>query len=276
MNFLGKILVVLILIMSIIFMSLAMAMYATHRNWKKEADSLQIEVNEANARNRELDAELKELDGELAAEQASYIQQLQKLESERQQLTVQRNEMQERLTQLVGQNRELTGTVGATQQRLTALVEEVNELRANIIAAQQKRDESFVMVVEKTDELHQLRGDLTRATERNQQLIEQVSRYTQLMTENDLDPNAPPKGDPPKVGGKVTQVRKNDLIEVSLGSDDGLRPGHTIEVYRGANYIGRAEVLETAPDKAVGKMLKQFRRSIVQEGDRVATRLKVS
>ena len=34
MNWLGKVFVVLILIMSLVFMGLAMAVYATHKNWK--------------------------------------------------------------------------------------------------------------------------------------------------------------------------------------------------------------------------------------------------
>ena len=35
MNWLGKVFVVLILIMSLVFMGLAMAVYATHKNWKE-------------------------------------------------------------------------------------------------------------------------------------------------------------------------------------------------------------------------------------------------
>ena len=35
MNWLGKVFVVLILIMSLLFMGLAMAVYATHRNWRE-------------------------------------------------------------------------------------------------------------------------------------------------------------------------------------------------------------------------------------------------
>ena len=38
MNWLGKVFVVLILIMSLVFMGLAMAVYATHKNWKEVID----------------------------------------------------------------------------------------------------------------------------------------------------------------------------------------------------------------------------------------------
>jgi hypothetical protein len=276
MNLVGKIFLVLILIMSLVFMSLAMAVYSTHQNWRDAADDLNKKVAEAQARNRDLREDLKRLDTQMAEEKESYRQQLQKLETMRVELTDQRDQMQERLAQSVGQNRELTGTVGATQQRLTALLEEVGQLRAKIIKAQQDRDAAFGQVVAKTDQLHQAHADLTRAQERQDQLVGQVAQYTRLMNENNIDPAAPPKGLPPQLDGRVTAVNRNDLIEVSLGSDDGLRAGHTIEVYRGRNYLGRAQVLDTAPDKAVGKLLRQYRKGIIQKGDRVATRLKIS
>ena len=37
MNWLGKVFVVVILIMSLVFMGLSMAVYATHKNWKTVA-----------------------------------------------------------------------------------------------------------------------------------------------------------------------------------------------------------------------------------------------
>ncbi|OHB81979.1 MAG: hypothetical protein A2W31_08955 [Planctomycetes bacterium RBG_16_64_10] len=276
MNLVGKIFLVLILIMSIVFMSLAMAVYSTHQNWRQAAEDLKKKVAEAQAKNTDLGEELKRLDTQMAEEKEAYRQQLQKLETMRVELTDQRDQMQERLSQLVGQTRELTGTVGATQQRLTALIEEVGQLRTNIVKAQQDRDAAFAQVIEKTDQLHQAHAELTKAQERKDQLVGQVARYTRLMTENNIDPAAPPKGLPPQLDGQVTAVSRDNLIEVSLGSDDGLRAGHTIEVYRGRNYLGRAQVLETAPDKAVGKLLKQYRKGIIQKGDRVATRLKIS
>lgn len=276
MNLVGKIFVVLILVMSIVFMSLAMAVYSTHQNWRKVAEQRKAQVAQEQAKNKELQDDLKQLDTERAMEKDAYRQQLQKLETKRTELARERDTMQQRLAQLVGQNRELTGTVGAAQQRLTALVQEVGQLRAKIVAAQQARDKAFSQVVAKTDDLHQAHAELTREKEREDQLVQQVARYTRLAKEANLDLTAPLKGLPPQLDGRVTAVSKNDLIEVSLGSDDGLRAGHTIEVFRGRNYLGRAQVLETTPDRAVAKILKPYRRGMIQKGDRVATRLKIS
>ena len=79
--------------------------------------------------------------------------------------------------------------------------------------------------------------------------------------------------------GLVSAVRRRgstQLIEVTIGADDGLRAGHTVEVFRGSKYLGRAEIIRTTPDRAIGKIDRRFLHGQIQEGDRVATRLKLS
>ena len=66
------------------------------------------------------------------------------------------------------------------------------------------------------------------------------------------------------------------LVEITIGSDDGLKPGHTAEIYRGDRYLGRIEILKTDPDRAVGRVDNRYQQGPIQEGDRVATRLKLS
>jgi hypothetical protein len=69
-------------------------------------------------------------------------------------------------------------------------------------------------------------------------------------------------------------VREGGLIEVSLGSDEGLRRGHKLDVYRlTGGYLGRAEVVDTNPDRAVARIIPEFRQGIIRKGDRVATKL---
>lgn len=74
----------------------------------------------------------------------------------------------------------------------------------------------------------------------------------------------------------MTAIHGKDLIEISLGSDDGLRKGHTVEVFRGSSYLGRARIVKTGPSQAVAEMLKEYQKGFIQKGDRVATRLDVS
>ncbi len=276
MNFVGKIIVVLILVMSLVFMAFSMAVYSTHRNWKAEADKLKVQRDNGKVKNDELNKQLEDLKTKLAQETAAYEQQLAKLGTLREELLQRRDSDEQRLAQLVGQNAELTGTVGATQQRLTALVEEVGQLRADIVLAQKDRDERFADVVVKTEKLHNVHAQLVRAKEVEMQLAREIARYKLAADGAGLDLNAPADGAPPTVEGQVTRVAGNRLIEVSLGSDDGLRTKHTVHVYRGKSYLGKVEILETSPDRAVGRILRPYQKGAIRKGDRVATRLNVS
>jgi hypothetical protein len=75
------------------------------------------------------------------------------------------------------------------------------------------------------------------------------------------------------VEGVVTAVGAKDLLEISIGADDGLKKGHTLEIYRSNSYLGRVQVMETWPDRAVVKIIPEYRKVIIKKGDRVATKL---
>ena len=59
-----------------------------------------------------------------------------------------------------------------------------------------------------------------------------------MLAAHGLTKDTPVDGIPPEMRGKVLAVNRDNMIEVSLGSDDGLRAGHTVEVYRGQQVLG--------------------------------------
>lgn len=77
----------------------------------------------------------------------------------------------------------------------------------------------------------------------------------------------------PSIDGVVSAVA-DDSVEVTLGGDDGVQMGHFLEVWRDDQYLGRVVVISVKSDRAVGRIIPEFRRGIIQPGDRVATRLK--
>jgi membrane-associated protease RseP (regulator of RpoE activity) len=79
------------------------------------------------------------------------------------------------------------------------------------------------------------------------------------------------------VEGLITDVFKGYLVEISIGSDDGLEVGNILHVHRaGQAYLGRVQVIETSPDRSAAKILRESNTAEIQKGDRVATNLKVS
>ena len=74
MTLVGKIFTVLILVMSIAFMMLAVTVFATHRNWRVMVvgpGGLKTQIEQVDATNKRLRAELERMRGQMALEQAA-------------------------------------------------------------------------------------------------------------------------------------------------------------------------------------------------------------
>ena len=50
--------------------------------------------------------------------------------------------------------------------------------------------------------------------------------------------------------------------------------GSNTEVFRGSTYLGRVEVLHASTDRAVGKILRGFKKGAIQKDDDVTTRFR--
>lgn len=282
MNTVGKIFVVLILVFSVWFAAMAVAVYATHKNWhdvvKNPNTGLEIRLSQADTENRELKTRLEALNQKLASEKEARTQAVAKLENEKAQLVQQVTGLQQKEDQLVQSERKSVATMEATQQTLAALRAEVEQLRQDIRTVQQEKEDNFQQVVKLTDELHQAQSEQARLNERNLQLSEQVARQKTVLDRHDLDEFEPVDGIPPRVDGVVLASSSEGLVEISLGSDDGIRKGNLLEVYRlrpdSTKYLGRIEIIRTAPDKSVAKVIPEFRKGVIEKEDRVATRLR--
>jgi LPS O-antigen subunit length determinant protein (WzzB/FepE family) len=278
MNWLGKVFVVVILIMSLVFMGLSMAVYATHKNWKTVSEGLAKEVTqlkaekeaETSAHNRRVE----DLEREVTAEK----QQAVKAEAERVSLAEHNVQIQTELDGLKQNQRDHIAAVASTQAINQTLAGEVGDLRQKIRGEQQTRDRVFKRALDATEELNQAAGEYQNARERSDQLTKQVAGMTTVMREKGIDPATNPNAVVPTVEGVVSGTKRAggaQLIEVTIGSDDGLKTGNTLEVSRGDKYLGRLEVIQTSPDKSVGRVDRNFQQGQIQEGDRVATRIKL-
>jgi vacuolar-type H+-ATPase subunit I/STV1 len=278
MNFIGKVLTFAVLIVSIFLMVAAMFVYATHRNWKEDFEAMKAQRDQLQAQQAQLQSQKNLLETTLSTEVESARQEASKLATERDQLSSQNVSLQSQLDQALQLERTNTAAVASTQANNEKLTEEVGGLRDEIRTNQAERDRAFTTTVQSTDELHQAQGELTALRERNTQLAQEVGNKTRLLDDNGIDPATDPAAVVPRVRGVVSATQNtagSQLIEISIGADDGLKPSHTVEIFRGDRYLGRAEILKTEPDKAVGRILRQFQQGQIEEGDDVATRFRI-
>ncbi len=287
MTLFGKILIGSILVTSVMFCALAVTIYHTHRHWQEVVElsspppgkelGLRYQLQNEQEKFDQLQEESQRLKNELAAEESAYRQQLQKLETRRVEMVAESLRLESELAMRGQELLDLTEAVDGVQQNLANVDARVLKLRADITATQQTRDREFASVVVISEEVYEKVGQLERLEERRLQLEQQLARLDAKMTERDINPHAPVDGVGPRLQGRVTQVSGDGLIQISIGADRGLRIGQTVEVFRGnQTYLGRAEVVRTEPNQAVGKMLPKFKRGPIRKGDRVATQLKDS
>jgi hypothetical protein len=278
MNWLGKVFVVVILIMSLVFMGLSMAVYATHKNWKIASENLNKQLAEAKAENGRLVTEHNRRVEELEREKTAAVQQVAKVEAERVGLAERNSQIQADLDSLKQEQSKNIATVASTQKINENLAGEVTDLRGRIRVEQKTRDSLFKQALDATEELHQAAGEYNTARERTDQLTKQVAGMTSVMREQGLDPATDPGSVVPTVEGVVSRIERKagaQLVEVTIGADDGVKTGNTLEVSRGGKYLGRLDIIETSPDKAVARVDRRFQQGTIQEGDRVATRIKL-
>jgi hypothetical protein len=92
---------------------------------------------------------------------------------------------------------------------------------------------------------------------------------------HDKRPDDTPPQWSPNIVGKVLKVTGDGEVEISLGSDNGLAPGHRVDIYRPVagtlSYVGRVQATEVTHERAVGKILPEFGTSAICIGDGVAT-----
>jgi|DewCreStandDraft_4_1066084.scaffolds.fasta_scaffold43874_2 hypothetical protein len=291
MNLVGKIFVMLIFVFSILFMGISIAVYQTHKNWRdvifrsqpdptdpvNKPIGLKFQLDEARKKLENLTAERNRLETELQTEKATRRQVLAKLESELAEVRRERDQLALQEADLRQKASDADANVRKLSQTLDARLVEIDRLRKDINDAREMRDQKFQQVVELTDQLHQAQGELERLKLQNLMLARQFAKARDVLMRNDLPLELPPDGQPPRLDGVVLASSANGLVEISLGSDDGLLKGHRLEVFRRrggeSKYLGRIEVLQVLPDKAVAKILPEYRKGTIEREDRVATRL---
>jgi hypothetical protein len=274
MTLVGKIFTMLILVMSIVFMAFSMMVFATHKNWKVAAGKLQTDLTAANTALKDAKDALEREKMELAREQAARKAALAALQVRATRAEDTAAATTKQLADASAALSKASATAEEAQRRLAALESENKTIRDDLRTAQQKTDQMFLTVVDLTDKLNQAESLRQSLDEVNRQATQQMSQMKMVLDRNGLTADSLVSHIPPKVDGVVVDVSDRDLVEISIGADDGLKIGHSLDVYRGTQYLGRIVVKKTNPDRAVGQVMKELQRGQIKRGDRVTTKFR--
>ncbi|UUO06041.1 hypothetical protein M4951_22105 [Blastopirellula sp. J2-11] len=273
MNLIGKIFTVLIFVMSLVFMAFSVAVYATHKNWKDEAKTLTTTNQTLSSKRTELEQQLGETKQMLEQERAARRYALAALEVRSSQQERQLATQQASLDQKVKELDQKSAALDQASKVAIAAETRNTELENKLQTAQQNRDAMFANVVTTSDRVQTLQTNEERLKEREGQLAQQTARQRRVLNANGLTEFTNVDGVPPKLDGRVTAIGANNFVEVSLGKDDGLSIGNTLDIFRGDQYLGRVIIRKVSPDRSVGEIQREYRKGEIKKGDYVSTKL---
>jgi uncharacterized protein YlxW (UPF0749 family) len=275
----GKILVLVIMAFSLIFLGISTMVFVTSKNWR-----------DATAKK---DAEVKKIKGELQTEQAKLAEAKKNLEAAQAEAQTATKALQSRIQTLDDQNKRDLAQIQQVRQDLAVAtlsakssLEEVDArrketmlLREQKSAVEKQANEYQLRQAELNDRIRELERMLDTATKNNTDLRERVAKYTTLLQKAGLSTDiAQIRGleAPPPVSGEVTKVDPtNKMLEISIGADDGLVIGHELFLYRTkprAEYLGKGQIVRVEPDQAVVRVMgNTVQGKKIKEGDIVSS-----
>lgn len=284
MNVIGKIFVFAVFVMSLVFMSFAVAIYSSHINWEQEVNrkpedvrgaqkpGLKYQKEEWEKERSKLEKEIEVLARKVAESESSRDQMIAKLTAAIEVKSGELVDLRKSKEEREKTQREAIEELEDARVNLKKAAEDVDALRKQVQAQQ-------VAVDGKVDDAAKLAGNLNAAlaqlavvTERKAELEAQLAKARELLRQNGLNPQSDPTGTA-VTDGKVVAVAGKS-IEIDIGSDQGIRMGADIDLFRGAEYIGKAQVAKVDRNKSLAALKPEYSRGIVQPGDRVTTRLR--
>jgi hypothetical protein len=282
MTFVGKILVIVIMAFSLLFLALSSVVFTTTRNWKvetakqKEAvDKFKKKVQDAQA---VADASKKGLDDAKAAfdlQSKKYDNTLAGLQAESKR---DKGELEEVRKQLVA----AVQTAKSTLEEVEDKRQQTDQLRTSLSAVEKQANEFRLHQADLNDQIRDLQRSLDTATRNNSDLRERVAKISTLLRSKGYsDDISQIKGleSPPPVVGEVKKIDPtNRRVELTIGSDDGLVVGHELYIYRTTprpEYIGKVSIVTVDPDQAVATVVGHtYQGKKIKEGDVVSSTIR--
>jgi predicted nuclease with TOPRIM domain len=277
MNLVGKILVVAVFVMSLVFAAFALSVHSTHRNWKQDAQAKAKELQDLIARRDALIAQLSDMERLLERNKREAMQRLAQLETLKADLQSKVDVTQDENAKYATQLKEAIAAADNATRVLESIRQENSQLREQNNAVKKERDDAFTEVVKLQDGLAQAQAEFSKMFARNKDLNTLLAQMRSVINDAGIQLNRKQT-----VTGLVQAIdQSRGLVEISVGFDDGLEVGMELDVFRTGStdtqpqYMGRIKLTTVNPDVSVGQILKDYSKGTIQRRDHVATRLSV-
>lgn len=282
MTFVGKILVFVIMAFSLLFLGISTVVFSTSKNWKTATEEQKKKVGELTKKLSDAEAGVAAAKKELEAAKTNYDTLTKQLNQQIQSIENDNTRAQAQITAARGEVATAAANAKTALDEAEARRKETELLRAQKSAVEKQANEFKLRQAELNDRIRELERVLETATKNNSDLRERVAKFSSLLRERGLsDDISQIKGleSPPPVVGEVKRIDpSNRRVEITIGSDDGLVPGHELFLFRTKprpEYIGKITIIAVDPDQAVGRVNgTTYQGKKIQEGDIVSSTIK--
>lgn len=282
MSTLTKVLIILQVVVVLVLCGLVVTYVATSDNYKKMYDDERAKAVQANQKRAQAEEELEKVKATKDQEIAAFTQKVAGLTDKITAMTQDAAAMARDMDALRAEKEKQTlaaqvATHNAMQQ--TELFKKAQETIDTLRADQIKKDGELRQasddLTEKTALLTTQTAQISTLTDQAKELQGKIAQYERLTGRPSPLP-ANTKGtsaeQTPNLTGSITQVDLgNKLAEISIGSNDGVKPNMEFYITRGNQFICNIQILDAKPEKAVGTIDKAQQEPKV--GDMAATNL---
>jgi hypothetical protein len=278
MTFVGKILVIVIMAFALMFLGISTVVFTTATNWKAATTKAKQQVADLQKKNSDAKTAAEALKKDFLAAKTEHDNATQKLQNSIAQLTENIENIRKEAT--AARSEVATAQTNAK----TALEEaehsrkEADRLREQKMEVEKQANDYKLRQSELNDSIRILTRERDVAKKNADALRETSAKFSALLRQHGLSDDitqVKALGSPPAVHGEVARVARNNRVELTIGSDDGLVVGHELVLWRlkpKPDYLGKIRIISVDPDQAVGEVIGgTVQGKQIKEGDIVSS-----
>ena len=273
MNLVGKIFVGVIALMSVVCLTVSAVSYASHHSWKEKSAELTKQLNDAKQTQQTLTSQKSELESKIQSEAQIYTAAMEALKTKADALEKANDELKQKNEELQADLDQRLAVIDSNNSHIDDLRQQLSAASIDLATAQNLRANYLQDLARTMEKLHELSAKFGDLEEKNTDLVASYDEALTVLNKYGLSADPSDYSDLPKfaVQGTIEAVREgNDgLLMISIGSDDGLSEHNKLDVRRGDSYLGKIEVVTVEPNRAVCKVLPEYRLGVMMEGDDV-------
>lgn len=273
MNLVGKIFVGIIALMSVVCLTVSVVSYASHHNWKERNVELTRQLDEAREEQQVLNAQKTELTKRIEEEKIGYVNVIAALETKTTDLQRENESLKKENDNLSEELAKRVEVISTNNTYINDLRQELATESYNLEKAQQLRANYLQDLAKTMEKLHELSAVYGDVKSQNDDLLKSYDEALVVLNRNGLSADPDQYGSFPQfpVQGTIETIKADSdgLLMISIGSDDGLSEHNKLDVKRGNSYLGKIEVVTLESNRAVCKVLPEYRQGVMMEGDDV-------